>query len=239
MEETTDPRITMYGRCYLSDNRTDVTQQIYNSVGSYTLMARPTSRFDWEENPAPITITVDGSEVAVDGKYQYLQPSAWLTAYNAPYINMSYAEVELLLAEAAHRGWTVNGSAETHFQNALRASVEQMTLYGIPAVSESAIQSFINANTLLPGSALEQINMQLWVGHTFNPFEAFANWRRTNVPEITFLNYDPTRNQSNGMTPRRILYPLEEQIKNEDNYREATDRVPGYDWTIGVWWDKN
>ncbi|MFA5229556.1 MAG: SusD/RagB family nutrient-binding outer membrane lipoprotein, partial [Candidatus Paceibacterota bacterium] len=102
-----------------------------------------------------------------------------------------------------------------------------------------AIQSFINANTLLPGSALEQINMQLWVGHTFNPFEAFANWRRTNVPEITFLNYDPTRNQSNGMTPRRILYPLEEQIKNEDNYREATDRVPGYDWTIGVWWDKN
>jgi hypothetical protein len=182
---------------------------------------------------------VEGANVVVDGKYQFLQPSKWITAYDAPYINMSYAEVELLLAEAAHRGWSVDGTAEAHFRKALRASVEQMSLYGIPAASESAIESFINANPLRAGSELEQINMQLWVGHTFNPFEAFANWRRTNIPAITFLNYDPTRNQSNGQTPRRILYPQEEQIKNEDNYREAIARVPGYDWTIGVWWDKN
>jgi len=239
MEETEDPRITMYGRCYMADNTTDITQQVYNAAGSYELMARPTSRFDWEENPAPITISVEGANVAVDGKYQFLQPSEWITAYNAPYINMSYAEVELLLAEAAHRGWSVDGTAEAHFRNALLASVEQMSLYGIPAASGSAIERFINVNPLHPGSELEQINMQLWVGYTFNPFEAFANWRRSNIPAITFLNYDPTRNQSNGETPRRILYPQEEQIKNEDNYREAIDRVPGYDWTIGVWWDKN
>ena len=238
MEETEDPRITMYGRCYMDNNTTDITQQIYNAKGYYSLMARPTSRFDWEENPAPISISVEGTEVLVDGKYQFLQPSEWFTAYNAPYINMSYAEVELLLAEAAHRGWSVSGSPEAHFRKALLASVEQMSLYKIPAASESAKQSFINSNPLVPGSELEQINMQLWVGHTFNPFEAFANWRRTDIPVITFLNYDPTRNQSDGQTPRRILYPQEEQIKNEDNYREAIGRVSGYDWTIGVWWDK-
>ena len=80
--------------------------------------------------------------------------------------------------------------------------------------------------------------MQIWVGHIFNPFEAFANWRRTGIPEIVFLNRDPARNQSGGKTPRRLLYPVEEQIKNPENYQAAIDRVPGYDWTVGVWWDK-
>lgn len=236
MESTSDPRITMFGGCYLDDN-TDVTNQVYLQQKSYAKMARPTSRFDWEENNAAIIVKVDNNDVVVEGRYQFLQPSKAITSYDAPYINLSYAEVELLLAEAAMRHWKTPFSASEHFKNALRASVEQMAIYGFKPETE-AIDQFVAANTLIPGNELEQINMQIWVGHVFNPFESFANWRRTNIPEIIFLNYDPARNQSGGKTPRRVLYPLDERLKNGANYDEAVARVPGYDWTIGVWWDK-
>ena len=245
MNETADPRIRIYGACYLDNaEKTDVTDLIYAQLGSYAKMARPTSRFDWENYTDPnavtpaITIKLNGADFVVEAKYQYLQPSNWFMAYDAPYINMSYAEVELLLAEAAFRQWSVPGSPAEHFEKALRASVEQMTVYGAPAVPEASIARFISVNKLKEGKEIEQINMQLWVGNVLNPFESYANWRRTNIPEITFLNYDPARNQSNGKTPRRLLYPIEEQIKNGANYNEAIARVPGYDWTVGVWWDK-
>lgn len=244
MEQTNDPRIRIYGACYLDDGvQTDVTDLVYEQIKSYAAMARPTDRFDWENYEDPnvvtpaITINLNGETVTVEPKYQYLQPSKWFMSYDVPYINMSYAEVEFLLAEVAFR-WGIGGTVEEHYKKALRASVEQMTVYGAPAVSETAIQNFIDANQLQTGRELEQINMQIWVGHVLNPFEAYANWRRTNIPEIIFTNYDPARNQSNGKTPRRLLYPVEEQIKNGANYQEAIDRVPGYDWTIGVWWDK-
>lgn len=244
MEQTKDPRIRIYGACYLDDGvQTDVTDLVYEQIKSYTAMARPTDRFDWENYEDPnvvtsaITINLNGESVIVEPKYQFLQPSNWFMAYDAPYINMSYAEVELLQAEVAFR-WGIGGTADEHFKKALRASVEQMTAYGAPAVSETVIQSFIDSNQLQSGKELEQINMQIWVGNVLNPFESYANWRRTNIPEILFTNYDPARNQSNGKTPRRLLYPVEEQIKNGANYQEAIERVPGYDWTVGVWWDK-
>lgn len=244
MEETADPRIRIYGACYLDDGaQTDVTDLIYEKRKSYASMARPTDRFDWENYDDPnvvteaVTIQLNGEDVTVEAKYQYLQPSNYFMAYDAPYINMSYAEVELLQAEAALR-WNIGGSVEEHFKKALRASIEQMTVYGAPAVSEANIQKFIDTNSLQSGKELEQINMQIWVGHVLNPFEAFANWRRTDIPKIVFLNRDPARNQSDGKTPRRLLYPVEEQVKNGDNYNEAISRVSNYDWTTGVWWDK-
>ena len=238
MESTGDPRITIYGGCYLDDkDYTDITAKVYALKGSYSKMARPTARFDWEQNPADIVLQVNGQNVTVAGKYQYLQPSKWFMALDAPYVHMSYAEVEFLLAEAKLRGWDIPQTVSAHYEKALRASVEYLTVYGAPPVDAPVIDRFVSDNQLVSGREMEQINMQLWVGSVLNPFEAFANWRRTNIPEIQFLNYKPASNQSGGMTPRRLLYPVEEQVKNRNNYYEAISRVPGYDWTVGVWWD--
>lgn len=240
MEETGDPRITIYGGCYMDDgDYTDITALIFKEKGSYTAMARPTARFDWEENPQAISLDVygNGTPVEIAGKYQFLQPSKWFMALDAPYINMSYAEVEFLIAEAKLRGWDVPGTVAEHYEKGLRASVEHLTVYGAPAVAATTIDRFVEKNALVTGREMEQINMQLWVGNVLNPFESFANWRRTNIPEITFLNYDPARNQSDGKTPRRLTYPIEEQVKNGENYDEAIARVSGYSWTVGVWWD--
>lgn len=237
MESTADPRITIYGGCYLEDaNYTDITSQIYAVKGSYEDMARPTGNFNWEGNPGNITITVDGIDVNVAGGLQLLQPSKWFMASDAPYIIMSYAEVAFFMAEAKLRGWNIPGTAEQYYEAGLRSSIEQMTLYGAPAVPDAAIDQFISRNVLVTGQEMGQINMQIWVGHVLNPYEAYANWRRTNIPDLTYLEY--MGSDGTAKTPRRILYPSEEQVSNPDNYNEAVGRVSGYDWTVGVWWDK-
>lgn len=251
LESTGDPRLRILAASYFNDDlKQDITDLVYAQKGSYAAMARATDRFDWENydndasNPDPslqIDVNGDGVTEEVTPHMQYLQPSAYFYAYDAPYVNMGYAEVELLQAEAALRWGLGTGTAAEHFAKALAAGVEQMKVYNKDIQpSATAIDAFVAANPLSANQAeaLEQINMQIWVGHIFNPFEAFANWRRTGIPVIVFLNRDPARNQSGGKTPRRLLYPVEEQIKNPENYQAAIDRVPGYDWTVGVWWDK-
>lgn len=239
MEDSSDPRIPMYGGSYLNDvARTDVTQEIYEAHGnSYKPMTVGAYKWTWEEWLPTITVTKDDVEYEVPGSYQKLQPSKLITAYDAPYIHMSYAEVQFLLAEAAFRGWTTGGTAEDHFAKGLAAAVEQMRLYGAE-INADEVDAFVAANPLTPGNELEQINAQLWVLHFLNPFESWANWRRTGYPDLTFYNYWPGENQSDGEIPRRMQYPLDEQIKNAENYQEAVARMGSDDWTNHVWWDK-
>ena len=53
-----------------------------------------------------------------------------------------------------------------------------------------------------------------------------------------FYNLAPTENESDGKRPNRMMYPLEEQIKNKENLEEALSRMGGTDnWTSRVWGD--
>jgi hypothetical protein len=238
---TQDPRLTILGRAYLKDdNRTDITEQVYDKLGSYHDMVIPPSTFSYEVQGASISVDVNGTPTDVTRILQCLQPSKYISAIDAPYILMSYAEVELWMAEAAFRNWTTGSTAAEHFKNALDAGVKQMTVYGAPALTQDDIDDFINANPLQVGEELEQINTQLWVNFVLNGQEAYANWRRSGFPSIVYPNRDPGVNQSNGEIPRRMQYPVNEYLLNEANVKVAAGRLPdGKDvWTSSVWWDK-
>jgi hypothetical protein len=245
MEDTNDPRITMYGRSYLkSANRPDdITDAVFEEVGSYSAMSLLPSTFSWEASAQgnPVDIEYNGATIQDLTKlYQSLQPSNWIAAIDAPYIMMSYAEVELWKAEAAFRNWTTGGTAQEHFANALDAGVKQMYVYAVPEVSQSVIDDFVDANELVAGQELEQINSQLWVNFALNGQEAWANWRRSGFPAIVYPNRDPGVNQSNGEIPRRMQYPQEELDYNTANAQAAISRMPGAsdNWMNRVWWDK-
>ncbi|MEL7586556.1 MAG: SusD/RagB family nutrient-binding outer membrane lipoprotein [Prolixibacteraceae bacterium] len=243
MEDSKDPRILYYGGCYYTDaNRTDITAQVKEQLLLYQEMSLPAQSFSWDEGiwRAPIDVVINGATVAVEHNYQRLQPSKLITAFDAPYLHMSYAEVKFLMAEAAFRGWnTGGGDANTHFQEGLEAAVRQWSLFGVSEFDERAISDFKAFNTLTAGKELLQINTQLWVLHFMDPMETWANWRRSGMPAVTFYNRYPAENQSNGQTPRRLQYPTEEQLKNKANYDEAITRMGGTDdWLTRVWWDK-
>jgi hypothetical protein len=239
MEDSRDPRILYYGGCYYSDDlHTDVTQQVYDQLGSYKNMALIAQEFPWMNWVVPINVVVNGTTQELTYTLQQLQPSKLITAFDAPFIHLSYAEVEFLLAEAAQRGWNVGGgTAQVHYEKGLDAAVRQWSLFGVTSFNETAIADFKNFNQLTAGNELLQINTQLWILHFLNPIETWSNWRRTGMPDILFYNRYPQENQSNGQTPRRIEYPAEEQLKNTANYNEAVARMGGDSWMNRIWWD--
>jgi hypothetical protein len=247
MEDSKDPRILYYGSCYHTDgNRTDITQQVKEALNAaatttirYQDMTVPAQMFTYDDWRPEISITVNSQPVTVEHSFQRLQPSKLITAYDAPFIHITYAEVEFLLAEAAQRGWNVPGSAQSHFEKGLEVAVRQWSLFGVTSFDEAKITEFISTNSLTGGNELLQINTQLWILHFLDPMETWANWRRTGLPDIPFYNRYPQENQSDGKTPRRLEYPSDEQLKNAANYRDALSRMGGKDdWTSRVWWDK-
>ncbi|MDR1671801.1 MAG: SusD/RagB family nutrient-binding outer membrane lipoprotein [Alistipes sp.] len=247
MENTGDPRLMWYGRAYCNaPRRTDITDIVRSlpEFTSYTSMALDAQRWGWDVWVGNIEITIGTTPVTLTNGEWRLQPSGWVNDTASPYIHLSYAEVELLMAEAAFRGWNTGGTARDHYTKGLEAAVRQWSLWnsafmgGSPVMDETAIQNFLTNNVLVAGNEMNLINTQLWVLHFLNPHETWANWRRTGYPDLYFHNFEPARNQTNGLFPRRLPYPIEEQMKNEVNYNDVLSRMGGTDdWTKRVWWD--
>lgn len=154
-----------------------------------------------------------------------------------PFLHVSYSESQLLLAEAAFRGW-VAGSAADYYKKGVEAGIKQLEIYGATPATQTAIDTYLNAKPLVAGQELKQISTQLWITYIFNSIEAYSNWRRTGFPVlISITNPD---SETGGVTPKRLYYPNDEMQKNEKNYLEALSRMGGTnDWLNKVWWDAN
>lgn len=149
----------------------------------------------------------------------------------------SYAEVELLLAEAAFRGWNVGGTAAGHYAKGIEASMKQMQQYDAAAIiTDAEVSAYLAANPYDQTKALEQINTQYWAATFLNWYETFANWRRSGFPVLTPVNYPG--NATGGQIPRRMLYPTSESSANGVNYAEAIARQGANTFLTRVWWDK-
>jgi hypothetical protein len=160
---------------------------------------------------------------------------------DAPTIFQSYAEVEYLLAEAALRGWGPGTPAE-HYNKGVIASLQSQVLYpnGMNVQdATTAANNYLAENPYTGGdfeTQMEQIHSQYWVSMFLYSMEAFSNWRRTGYPELPPTNY--ASNQTGGVIPRRLLYPIAEQSLNTENYNAAI-AVQGADlFLTRVWWDK-
>ncbi|MCF8272423.1 MAG: SusD/RagB family nutrient-binding outer membrane lipoprotein [Flavobacteriaceae bacterium] len=154
---------------------------------------------------------------------------------NAPMFFQSYAEVELLLAEANVR-WGLAGDAATHYNAGVTAAMKMLSMYGAGAeISDADITTYLTNNPYNASNALEQINNQYWAATFLNEYEAFANWRRVGFPVLTPVNYPG--NETNGTIPRRLTYPESDQSNNADNYAAAVAAQGPDVLTTRVWWD--
>ncbi|MCF0039463.1 SusD/RagB family nutrient-binding outer membrane lipoprotein [Dyadobacter fanqingshengii] len=179
-----------------------------------------------------------GANVTPIGKYS--RPVAAFRGRSAPLFVLTYAETELLLAEAVTRGYAVGGTAAAHYKNGVSAGIQSLGKYGatveIPAATADA---YATANPLVAANALKQINEQIWAttGTLFNFSEAWHNWKRSGFPVLTPVNY--VGNFSGGAIPRRQPYPTTEATQNSANYSDAVGRLAsGDNWVSRIWWDK-
>ena len=154
----------------------------------------------------------------------------------APAYLVTYAQTQLLLAEAAVRGW-VTGTAATYYENGIRGHMQQLADYGATtAIPAAAIDAYIGSQPLQTGRELEQINTQYWVASFLNGPEAFANFRRSGYPALAPNPY-PGKEIS-GQFIRRLTYPDSEKSVNSGNIQEAIGRQGADDLDTRVWWDR-
>lgn len=153
---------------------------------------------------------------------------------DAPTFFLTAGQTQLLLAEAAQRGW-INGDAGEYFRTGVKAAMQQLTRQTGAGPSDLSISSWITAHPY--NGTLEQINTQYWVAGFMDENECFANWRRSGFPVLTPVNYPG--NVTGGSIPRRYTYPQTEASVNAVNYQAAVSRLANGDkMTSRVWWDR-
>lgn len=179
-------------------------------------------------------LIADVSEYNID-LFSFINPDIYDVA--DPAYLLSYAEVEFNLAEAALRGWNVSGSATEHFEAGVRAAINKWTAFDAGlAVSTTDIDTYLTGiNFGAAGNQMELIGEQYWASQYFDHIEAWYNWRRTDFPNLTPVNY--SGNVTNGTIPRRLRYPESEIGDNPANYGSAVQAQGADLFTTRVWWD--
>jgi hypothetical protein len=189
--------------------------------------------FGYDNNTVAAQATRDG----LASFYDYSQADRnRIMKQQAPMFLVTYSQNQLLLAEAAQRGW-VQGSAATYYSEGVRAHMAQMGEYDASAaVPAAAVDAYLAANPFDASKALEQINTQYWISSFINGPEAFANFRRSGFPRLT-PNPFPGKGIK-GDFINRLTYPNSEVSVNSTNLKEAVARMGADDLDTKVWWDK-
>ena len=165
--------------------------------------------------------------------YAYSQPDRTrMMDPQAPSFLVTHAQTQLLMAEAAHRGW-IPGSAAEFYENGIRAHMEQLsTSYVNTTIAQSDIDAYVTAHPLEAGRELEQINTQYWIASFLIADESWANFRRSCYPALTpNPRQDDLPAEESFM--RRFGYPSDERSLNPNVESGVTPDEIG----TRIWWD--
>lgn len=157
------------------------------------------------------------------------KPSERVAAPDAPHVFLDYSEIEFLRAEAKERGFNIPGTAEEHYNNAIRASI----LYWGGSNEEADAylsQSEVNYSTA-PGDWREKIGVQKWIALYNRPFMAWVEMRRLDYPQLDL----PVAAVSGF--PNRLRYPGNEQQLNNASYTAAAASIGGDETETKLFWD--
>jgi hypothetical protein len=155
---------------------------------------------------------------------------------------LDYAEVEFLRAEAAVRGWSVSGTAETHYNNAIEADMmywsnasveEEITSAEITAYQSQADVDFTLATNM--AEQMKLIAEQKWLAFYMQGQQAWIEYRRLDHPTMNVAN-NPGADTEDDI-PVRFLYPVDEQNLNQANWAEAASNYNDDDTSVRLFWD--
>ncbi len=158
--------------------------------------------------------------------YDYSQPGTALEDPTWSHAAISYVEVEFLMAHAAVAGWAGASDAATHYENGIRASIEEWG--GSSADADAYMMHPLVAFSST--TAATQIGVQKWIAMYSNAFEAYAAVRMYDLPMQTAA-------LAGTVTPNRYSYPLDEYSLNTTNVNAAAANYGGDDTFAKVFWD--
>lgn len=162
---------------------------------------------------------------------------------STPTLIALYAEQEFFLAEAIERGF-VNGDAQAHYENGIRASFEfydagfssegYQGAYGSEGLN--SFETYVRQSSVDYNGGRDRLTLiaeQKWLASFFLALEPYFDHRRTMLPQLPASsgaeNFGP--NGSGSKFPSRAAYSDSELANNPSNVEIA--RTSGFDVSIG------
>jgi len=157
------------------------------------------------------------------------KPSARIAAPDAPFVLMDYMEMEFLRAEAIERGFNVAGTAQEHYNNAIKASIVYWG--GTSADADTYLLRSDVDYTTAAGDWRQKIGFQKWIALYNRPFDGWVELRRLDQPQM------PLPVGAISGFPNRYRYPGNEQQLNGTNYTNAAAKIGGDKTETKLFWD--
>ena len=146
---------------------------------------------------------------------------------------MDYSEVEFLLAEASERGFSVGGTAQSHYDAGATASILYWGGSATDASTYLATTSVDYTNAASGANWKEKIGKQAWIALYNRGWEAWQEWVRLDYPVFT------APSTAKSAIPVRLIYPVSEQTLNGVAYKAASTAIGGDLVTTKLFFDKN
>ncbi len=139
-------------------------------------------------------------------------------------------ESEFLLAEGVERGFSVGGTAASHYTTAITRSLEYWKgdTLGLHAYLAQPTVAYASAT----GTWKQKIGEQKWIGLYTRGFEAWTTWRMLDFPTLV------APPDAKSEIPVRLTYPVVEQTLNAANFGAAATAIGGDAVTTKLFWDK-
>ncbi len=211
-----------------------------STAGGVPVTGAVDPRLDDYFNPALLPANasnpyVGGTVGRTNNKETLSQPGDKLRSATLPGVLISYAQVELMEAEAIERGFVLGGTAASHYNAGVTASIQEWGGSTADANAYLALPSI--AYSTAQGDYKQKIGYQFWVALYNQPTESWTQWRRLDYPQLP-LAASPL----NGITviPRRFTYPSSEPNLNPTNYAAAAAALgsTGDNVATKLFWDK-
>jgi len=173
-----------------------------------------------------------GTYSRINLKYQTDQASE-------PRRMLTYAEQQLILAEARIRGWISSGTAQQYYESGVKAALTMVMNSNAAyahgnALTQADIDGYFTGQAAFAASQenqLMQIGLQRYLlNFLMDADTAYFEYRRTGYPALS-INPATSLNVNNpAAVPVRYLYPASELTFNAEHLTEALNRqFGGYD----------
>jgi hypothetical protein len=161
--------------------------------------------------------TYKGGIAGGGNSYVSLSPfSPQLLAATYPCDMLDYSETQFILAEAAERGMSPGGTAESYYNAGVTASVQ---FWGGSATDAATyLTQPTVAYSTATGNYKQKIGYQKWIALANRGYDAWTEIRRLGYPDINTVS-PPTGAIS--QLPLRFYYPTTEQTSNAINWADA------------------
>ena len=150
--------------------------------------------------------------------------------FDYPSVLVDGIEVAFYLAEAAERGFSVGGTAESYYNAGITASFTKWGISGVDAYLAKPEVAYATA----AGDWKQKIGTQAYFAYYVRGLVAYTTWRRLDQP---MMNVAPTIGSVDEI-PVRFTYPVREQTLNKANYEAAAAAIGGDDLLTKLFWDK-